>query len=114
MSELALLTKGHTQHEAVMLQASIGLAGHFLAVNTAWQRLLGWSAAELMALPFTERIHPDDLDNVIAAIHHLHNGGPQTSFRCRFRRRDGVYVRLIWQAEFQCEQFVLKATVRLG
>jgi PAS domain S-box-containing protein len=95
------------------LQATIGLNGYFTAVNAAWQRMLGWNSTELIAQPFIERIHPDDLDTVVTAVHHLQKGGEQSSFRGRFRRRDGTYVQLHWHARFQTEQLLLAVTVQI-
>jgi PAS domain S-box-containing protein len=113
MHEPAMLTEHHNRREAPTMQATIGLNGYFVAVSAGWQRMLGWNSAELVALPFIERIHPDDLDTVIATVHHLQKGGEQASFRGRFRRRDGTYVQLHWHARFQPEQLLLTVVVYL-
>ncbi len=42
-------------------------AGKVLQLNPAWQRTLGWEAAELMAKPAHTLIHPDDMDMMRAA-----------------------------------------------
>jgi diguanylate cyclase (GGDEF)-like protein/PAS domain S-box-containing protein len=35
--------------------------GYFTALNPAWERWLGWTRAELMAVPFISFVHPDDV-----------------------------------------------------
>ena len=37
-----------------------GFDGWFKHLNPSWEKVLGWTAAELMARPFTEFVHPDD------------------------------------------------------
>ncbi len=113
MQEPAMLTEHHNRREAPAMRATIGLNGYFVAVSAAWQRILGWNSAELVAQPFIERIHPDDLDTVIAAVHHLQKGGEQANFCGRFRRRDGTYVQLHWHAQFQPDQLLLTVVVYL-
>jgi len=113
MQETTMLTRYYNRREVPAMQATIGLNGYFVAANTAWQHTLGWNSTELVAQPFVERIHPDDLDTVIAAVHDLQKGGEHAGFRSRFQRRDGTYVQLYWHARFQPDQLLLAVTVRL-
>lgn len=82
----------------MMLQASIDITGKFIAAGSCWERTLGWSVGELLQTPFIARVHPDDLDTAIAAIHHLHSGGRQVSFFCRLATRDRAFIWIRWQA----------------
>ena len=37
-----------------------GLDGYFRRLNPAWEKTLGFTAAELMSRPYVEFVHPDD------------------------------------------------------
>ena len=41
--------------------------GYFTLLNPAWERVLGWTREELMAVPFIDFVHPDDVD---ASVEH--------------------------------------------
>ena len=47
-----------------------GYDGYRKVVNPAWERILGFSAAELKAAPFVEFIHPDDRASAMAQRAH--------------------------------------------
>jgi PAS domain S-box-containing protein len=72
--------------------------GHLKSINPAWCRALGRTEEELLSRPFSEIIHPDDLDaarNVIAA---LGRGEPAHQFHVRLLRADGEPVSFAWSA----------------
>lgn len=75
-----------------------GFDGYFKTVNPAWVATLGHSVEELLAVPASEFVHPDDreltlLESVAAAA-----GNNSTQFRNRYRHRDGSYRWLDWLA----------------
>jgi PAS domain S-box-containing protein len=72
--------------------------GHLLLVNPAWERTLGFGREELMAKPFLNFIHPEDLVETKKAISTLVSGGKVIHFENRYRCRDGAYRRLEWSA----------------
>jgi len=72
--------------------------GYFTRLNSAWTTHLGWSIEELLARPFVDFIHPDDLDPTLAELANLSEGVQTISFENRYRRRDGVYCWLQWNA----------------
>jgi PAS domain-containing protein len=37
-----------------------GYDGYFKRLNSAWQRMLGWTTEQLLSKPFLEFVHPDD------------------------------------------------------
>ncbi|MFQ3535105.1 MAG: GAF domain-containing protein [Aggregatilineales bacterium] len=81
----------------------IGIAdletGTFIQLNPSWERVLGYSRAELMAQPFLNFVHPDDREATLReweaerAI-----GKATTSFINRYRAKDGSYRTFSWNA----------------
>lgn len=74
-------------------------AGHFLTLNAAWERVLGWTREELMARPLFELVHPDDLERTIAETAKATQADYETvNFENRYRTRDGDWRWLRWSA----------------
>jgi PAS domain S-box-containing protein len=72
------------------------LEGYFLKLNPAWQRVLGFSEAELRAAPFMDFVHPDDRAATLEALSALTTGERVIGFENRYRARDGSYKWLQW------------------
>ncbi|MBF8301155.1 MAG: barA 2, partial [Acidobacteria bacterium] len=72
--------------------------GYFIRVNPAWQRVLGFSDAELRASPFMKFVHPDDRAATTIALSALTTGKHVIDFENRFQSRDGSYKWLQWAA----------------
>ena len=86
--------------------------GYFTRVNSAWQRILGWAAADLVARPFMDFVHPDDRQATIAVMSTLLTGSDVTSFENRYSCRDGSYKWLEWAAVPFSEDGVIYASAR--
>ncbi len=76
----------------------ITLDDRFFQVSSAWEHVLGHSAAELVRRPLIEFTHPDDRPLVQEHFRKLAESAPVTSFECRFRCKDGSYRWLSWTA----------------
>ena len=72
--------------------------GHFIRVNPASQRILGYTEAELCASPFMDFVHPDDREATAAAVVQSGSGAHVIDFENRYRTRDGSYKWLEWAA----------------
>ncbi len=59
--ELKILNSDRIFENATDLLSITDYNGHFITINPAWTRVLGWSKEELLSKPFTEFVHPDDL-----------------------------------------------------
>jgi PAS domain S-box-containing protein len=65
--------------------------GHYLYVSPAYERLSGYTQAELLGQPFIPHIYPDDLPAVMDALTTLVSGSdPIITVEQRFIRKDGA------------------------
>ncbi|MDP3491682.1 MAG: PAS domain-containing protein [Hyphomonadaceae bacterium] len=74
------------------------IEGYLKAINPAWSRVLGRSEADLLARPFSEIIHPDDLTTTAEVVAALAQGEPVHQFHVRLVRADGEPVAFAWSA----------------
>jgi PAS domain S-box-containing protein len=70
--------------------------GHFMLVNNAFVTILGYSKKELYERPYTDFVHPDDLDSTVGANNLLSEGMSITRYENRYRCKDGSYKWLSW------------------
>jgi PAS domain S-box-containing protein len=79
--------------------ATASTDGYFTRLNSAWERTLGWTRAELMAAPFLSFVHPDDVRATTEQATRL--AGPDSvsaiAFENRYRTRDGDYRVIEWR-----------------
>ena len=78
------------------LFAAAGVDGYFKVINPAWQRLLGFSEAELMARPFIDGVHPDDRARSAEVVASLARGEPLVHFENRLLTKDGRARWIAW------------------
>jgi len=73
--------------------------GRFTSLNTTWEGVLGWSRAELMARPFIELVHPDDVEETLAASSRIGEVDHEiVAFENRYRTKEGGWRWLRWNA----------------
>ena len=72
------------------------LDGYFVRLNPAWERVLGIPRDELLAKPWLDFVHPDDLDATRGAGSTLVDGVEVIAFENRYRCADGSYKWLQW------------------
>ncbi|MEX1194154.1 MAG: PAS domain S-box protein [Dehalococcoidia bacterium] len=77
-----------------------GLDGYFKMVNPAWQATLGFTSEEMVSRPFTDFIHPDDVEatNETYATQ-VAQGKDVVEFENRYLCKDGSYKWLVWNAK---------------
>jgi PAS domain S-box-containing protein len=86
----------HTFDHAANGMALIAVDGRFLRVNGSFASLLGYTAAELLALDFQRLTHPEDLGEVLANLGQLIRGEVgsfQLEKRCK--HKDGRYLSVV-------------------
>ncbi len=93
---------------ALDLIGTASFDGYFLQLNPAWETTLGFSRAELMAVPYVEFVHPDDVERTNhEANEQLAKGFKTIAFENRYRTKDGDYRWLSWQSTPDVERGVI-------
>ncbi len=73
------------------------LDGYFKRVNPAFERLTGYSAAELTSKQFVDFVHPDDRERTLRELASIFDGVDCDGFENRYMRRDGTYRWVRWR-----------------
>lgn len=71
-------------------------SGRLLRVSQSWTRILGHSEAVLLARPYRELAHPDDLEPVLQAIGTMHASGRSVHFENRIVTATGDWKWIAW------------------
>jgi two-component system sensor histidine kinase/response regulator len=80
------------------LMCAANFEGFLTKLNPAWERVLGFTLAELRAKPFMEFIHPDDHASTVALVAGLMSGNSAAEFECRMCCKNGEYLWFSWSA----------------
>jgi PAS domain S-box-containing protein len=89
-----------------------GFDGWFKHLNPSWEKVLGWTAAELMSRPFTEFVHPDDRGTTSSERQRLSSGDVTLDFENRYLAKDGTYRWLSWRSVAVPERGLIYAVAR--
>jgi rsbT co-antagonist protein RsbR len=91
----------------------VGADGYFKELNSIWERLLGYTHAELCSARFIAFVHPDDQAATLAETRKLADQGIETiAFENRYRCKDGTYRWLRWSASPDHEHSLIYAIAR--
>ncbi|MGA9776878.1 MAG: PAS domain S-box protein [Verrucomicrobiia bacterium] len=86
--------------------------GYFKTLNPAWERTLGFSPEELMAKPFIEFIHPEDIPASRVEVKKLAGGMETVNFENRYLCKDGSWRWFAWNARAAVPQRLIYAAGR--
>lgn len=90
-----------------------GFDGYFKRVNPAWERILGYSQADLLSRPFMDFVHPDDREATRAeSVKQFERGQEVIYFENRYFHKDGTVRWLMWTSTPFPEQQVVFAAAR--
>jgi PAS domain S-box-containing protein len=98
--ELAMAEREHARILEMSrdLFAVASFDGRLKSINPAWSRQLDRSEHELLATPFSELIHPDDLAETANVVAALQDGHPVHQFHVRLLKADGSAIAYAWSA----------------
>jgi PAS domain S-box-containing protein len=91
---------------------SMDAAGNFTRANGAFERILGYSAVELLGRPFIKLVHPDDLKKTERAATEIMGGVAVKDFENRYLAKNGAVVNMMWSARWSDEQKQIFCMVR--
>ncbi len=103
-AELDLSTAITQAQEKRLFEVSVDLLcvadadGHFRHLSPSWEDTLGWTLEQLMARPFIEFVHPDDLSATTREVDSLLEGNVTDHFENRYLASDGTYRWLSWRS----------------
>lgn len=73
--------------------------GKFLRLNKKWIDVLGHPMDDLLSHPWLYYVHPEDIEPTINEMKKITGGAETLNFINRYRRTDGQYVKLSWNAK---------------
>ena len=77
--------------------AEANFLGYFTKVNHRWTETLGYTEAEMLQRPYSDLIHPDDLESTAAVAAGLAEGNASViHFENRYRAKDDSWHWLSW------------------
>ena len=89
-----------------------GFDGYFKRVNPAWEKTLSIPTEQLLAERYIDFVHPDDREATLAEAKKIGEGVATISFENRYRRGDGTYLWLLWNATPSSDQNLVFAVAR--
>jgi PAS domain S-box-containing protein len=72
--------------------------GTFRRLNIAWERVLGYSLAQIYGMSWKDLVHPDDEARTLAAFQRGQQAAGGIFIENRYRHREGSYRWLEWSA----------------
>ncbi len=97
---------------SVDMIGSAGFDGYFKRLNPAWEKTLGYSHEELMAVPFIDFVHPEDVELTNAEAAKIADGVTTISFENRYLAKDGMYRWISWNASPDMENALIHFVAR--
>ncbi|RYZ40865.1 MAG: PAS domain S-box protein [Myxococcaceae bacterium] len=95
----------------VVVRSSPKRDGRIVAANPAWERLLGWTEAELVGTPVQDFLHPDDLAGSTQYVEEVREGRTLRRMDNRYRHKDGRWRWISWSV-VESHQSMLMAVGR--
>lgn len=86
-----------------------GFNGYFRRLNPAFEKMLGFSIAELQAAPLYHFVHPEDRAQTEEQFQMMLDGCEAVAFENRFRCKDGTYRWFSWTATPFAEEQIIYA-----
>jgi len=89
-----------------------GFDGFFKRLSPSWERVLGHTCEELMALPYVSFVHPDDHQATTVEAERLTSGDAVSRFINRYRCKDGSYKLMEWSSRTDLDRQLIFGAAR--
>lgn len=86
--------------------------GHFIKINEAFTKTLGYTQDEMDKIKFIDLIHPEDRQMATEVLEKHYQGESIVNFRTRFLCKDGTYKWLDWNSNMDVENGVFYSVGR--
>ena len=86
------------------------LDGRLIKVSESFTAALGLTKEEMLQCSFIDMVHPDDVASTRQQLRGLAAGEKTIDFENRYRRKDGAFLLLSWQASISTEDGLVYAS----
>lgn len=97
-AEDSLKTSNRIFNHSLDMLCIAGFDGYFKVLNPAWSRTLGYSTEELLAKPWNDFVHPDDIESTNSIKSKIIDGQEVYQFENRYICMDGTVKWLAWNS----------------
>lgn len=91
---------------------TVAKSEHFIKINPALTKTLGYDQNDMNRIKFMDLIHPDDHKTATEVLAKHLEGNPIVNFRTRFLCKDGSYKWLDWNSNIDMKQGVFYSVGR--
>lgn len=91
---------------------TVAKSEHFIKINPALTKTLGYNQNDMNRIKFMDLIHPDDHKTATEVLTKHLEGNPIVNFRTRFLCKDGSYKWLDWNSNIDMKQGVFYSVGR--
>lgn len=91
---------------------TVAKEGHFIKINPALTKTLGYNQEDMNRIKFMDLIHPDDSKTANEVLAKHLEGNPIVNFRTRFLCKDGSYKWLDWNSNIDVKEGVFYSVGR--
>ncbi|WP_291326296.1 PAS domain S-box protein [Desulfovibrio sp. UCD-KL4C] len=102
----------HLFQVSIDMLCVIDFDDHFIELNPAWSKTLGWSIEELKKKNVLDFVHPDDKAKTIEIRDKLYLGEPLHHFEHRFQCKDGSWKWISWNSTADLDRKQIIAVAR--
>lgn len=106
-AEEKLRTSDRIFEHSMDLLCVAGFDGYFKVLNPAWEKTLGWSTEELLARPWNDFVHPDDVNSTEEIKSVIIDGQELFRFENRYICKDGSVKWLAWNSHPYPEEKIM-------
>lgn len=90
----------------------VDVNGYFVFVSAAFERVFGYTPAEVIGTPMIELVFPADRERTLQAAAEIMQGQPKPHFYNRYVRKDGQVIHIMWSARWSEADQVRVAVAR--